>query len=249
MQAKYRQVNEFLRIVETTGNFSQAPVDHLNVIDCGAGNAYLTFGIYHYLCNILKIPTDVTGIDVDAGLVERNNQIAHELGWTNIKFEVSNIQSYSPSTPADIVLALHACDTATDEALAQAIKWNAKWVFSVPCCHHDIQRQLVAAQMPYPFEETLQHGILRERLGDIITDTFRSSILKLMGYDVDVIQFVSSSHTAKNIMIRAVKTSAQLSQSVIEQYTEQKRFWHLKPYLESLLQNELAPALGDQIST
>jgi SAM-dependent methyltransferase len=240
MQAKYRQVNEFLRIVETTGHFSQQPPESLEVIDCGAGNAYLTFGIYHYFGNILKIPTHVTGIDVDAGLVERNNQIAHELGWDNIKFEVSNIQSYSPPTNPDIVLALHACDTATDEALAQAIKWGAKWVFSVPCCHHDIQQQLMDAQVPYPFEETLQHGILRERLGDIITDTFRSSILKMMGYDVDVIQFVSSSHTAKNIMIRAVKGSDQADDSTVEQYAEQKRFWHVTPYLESLLQNELS---------
>jgi hypothetical protein len=241
MQSKYVQINEFLRRVEDLGAFSSTRPDHLEIVDCGAGNAYLTFGVYHYFNNILNISTRVTGVEVDPGLVERNNERARALGWDRLTFVVSNILGYQPERPPDVVLALHACDTATDEALAQYVRWGARWLLSVPCCHHHVQRQLTEAEQPAAFRATLQHGILRERLGDVLTDSFRAALLATVGYEVEVMEFVESEHTAKNIMIRAAKRKTAPSPAATQRYAEMRQFWNVRPYLEDLLQESLAP--------
>ncbi len=235
MQGKFKQVNEFLKNIEQTGELENLSKP-IHVVDCGCGNASLTFSTYYYLNDVLKLPTHLTGVDINAECMSKHDGTAKRLGWDKINFEVNNIINFKPATSPQIVLALHACDTATDDALAQAIKWQSNLIFSVPCCHNNLQTQLDRYTNPAIFEPVCQHGILRERLADILTDTFRALLLNIMGYKVNVIQFVSSEHTAKNIMIRAVRSSSSGDRAdAIEQYLNLKQFWQVKPYLEQLL--------------
>ncbi len=235
MQSKYRQINEFLKLVQQTGALEAFHETPVHVVDCGCGNAYLTFAFYHYLNNELHIPTHMTGIDVNGELLARLAEKTLGLGWSNVAFQATPIIDFKPATPPDIVLALHACDTATDEALAQGIRWQSKIIVSVPCCQHDLQAQLAHQPTHGAFKPVERHAILKERLGDILTDTFRALILRIMGYQTDVVQFVSSEHTAKNLMIRAVKSLNIGDAQFIQEYKDLKDFWKVTPYLEQLL--------------
>jgi SAM-dependent methyltransferase len=238
-QGKFRQINEFLRLVEETGIFGEGVGDPVHVADCGCGNAYLTFAIYHYVTNILKLPADVVGIDVKGDLLERHREKARALGWDRLTFELGSIADFQPAVVPDVVVALHACDTATDDALARGIRWGSRLIMSAPCCQHELQQQLSHVPVPTPFRAVSRHGILDERLGDILTDTFRAAILRIMGYRTDVIQFVSIEHTAKNLMIRAVKTSESSNAHAVEEYLALKEYWQVAPHLERLLGVEL----------
>lgn len=243
---KYRQIDEFLRLVVGTAELEdlQPPV---RIVDCGCGSADLTFAAFHYLNHIRGVPAEAVGVDIKADLVARHNALAGALGWQDtLHFEVSRIVDYQPVAPPDIVLALHACDTATDEALAQAVGWNAKLIFSAPCCHHDLQAQMSEHPMPPVFTPVLRHGILKERLGDVLTDSFRAQILRILGYRTDVVQFVSSEHTARNLMIRAVKTLPLGEPQQVAEYHALASYWEVKPYLAHLLAAQLA-AVGVEI--
>lgn len=235
MQGKFKQVNEFLKNIEQTGELHNL-TKPIHIVDCGCGNAQLTFSTYYYLNYVLNIPTYLTGVDINAQCMSKHEGTAKNMGWDKINFEVNNIIDFTPATTPQIVLALHACDTATDDALAQAIKWQSNLIFSVPCCHNNLQTQLDRHPYPSLFEPVCQHGILKERIADILTDTFRSLLLNIMGYKVSVVEFISSEHTAKNIMIRAAKSPGSLDRiSAIERYKHLKQFWHVQPYLERLL--------------
>ncbi len=242
-QGKFRQINEFLRLVEETGALDEQFGRPVQIVDCGCGNAYLTFALYHYVNNILKLPAHVVGIDVKADLLERHREKARTLGWDRLAFEVGRIDEYRPAVVPDAVVALHACDTATDDALAQGIRWGSRLILSAPCCQHELQEQLSRTPVPEPFKAISRHGILGERLGDILTDAFRAAILRIMGYRTDVIQFVSTEHTAKNLMIRSVKASESGSRRSAEEYRALKEYWHVTPHLERLLGEELAERL------
>ena len=240
MQGKFKQVNEFLKNLEQTGELAQL-TKPIQILDCGCGNAYLTFSTYYYLNHVLNLPTQLTGVDINTECLNKHDRTAKQLGWHDINFEVNNIIDFQPLTPPQIVLALHACDTATDDALAQAIKWQSSLIFSVPCCHNNLQTQLDRHTNPAVFEPVCQYGILKERLADILTDTFRSLLLNIMGYKVSVVEFISSEHTAKNIMIRAVKSKSLVDRdSSIERYKTLKQFWNVQPYLEKLLLDNLS---------
>jgi hypothetical protein len=139
---------------------------------------------------------------------------------------------------------LHACDTATDEALAQGIKWQSRLILSAPCCHHHLQQQLVQYPSPPQFTPVLRHGVFKERVGDILTDTFRALLLRTMGYRTDIVEFVSTEHTGKNLMIRAVKSSESGNRQAIQEYRDLKGFWQVTPYLEGLLEAELQSIAG-----
>lgn len=243
MQSKYRQINEFLRIVEQTGVGQRDDRRPLQVVDFGCGNAYLTFATYHYLNAVRGLPTNLTGIDVKADLMRKHSELSQKLGWTNLQFEATRIEDFQPAAPPDIVLALHACDTATDDALAQGVKWQSGFIFSAPCCHHDLQEQLHRGGLPALFKPVFRHGILGERLGDILTDTFRALILRIMGYKTDVVEFIATEDTPKNLMIRAVKSVGPGDPRFVQEYLELKEFWRVTPYLEQLLAGELAPRL------
>ena len=239
MQSKFKQINEFLRLLSETGaleTFDQFPVQ---VVDLGCGNAYLTFALYHYLTEKLGIKADMTGVDIKEHLMERHNKNAVQLGWDGLRFENAYINDYSPSTPPDMVVALHACDTATDDAIAQGIRWNSKIIVTAPCCHHNLQAQMSKNKKPAPFAPLLRYGMFHERIGDLLTDTFRSLILRIMGYRVDVVDFVAAEHTPKNLMIRAVKTSEQINAKAAQEYVELWQFWSIQPYLGQVLEQEM----------
>ena len=235
MQRKFRQINEFLRLVDETDAFNEESQGPVHVVDFGCGNAYLTFAIYFYLNEILGINAFVVGVDIKADLLEKHQEKARSLNWDHLNFKVGRIADYKPDFVPEIVIALHACDTATDDALAQGIRWGSKLIVAAPCCQHELQCQLSQSPTPDPFRSIAHYGILHERLGDILTDTLRAAILRNLGYHTEVIQFVSTEHTAKNLMIRAVKKDSPGNARSKEEYVQLKNYWHVIPYLESLL--------------
>jgi len=246
MQSKFRQINEYLKLIDQTGVLKEFGPGPVRVVDFGCGNAYLTFATYHYLTNMLGLETRMAGIDVQSNLLEKHTANAQSLGWSDLTFEASPIIEYKPETPPDVVLALHACDTATDDAIAQGIKWRSKLIVTAPCCHHDLQEQLHGQSCPIPFRSVARHGILGERLGDILTDTFRALMLRIMGYRTDVVQFVSTEHTAKNLMIRAVSGLRVGDPKFVREYRELKEYWNVTPYLERLLGDAFTSLLTDR---
>lgn len=241
MQDKFAQINEFLKLVSHSDDFQRLAQsgDSLYVVDCGCGSAYLTFAMYHYLNHVLNIPARLTGIDIKGALLGAHAAKVLALNWDGLDFQQSSIIGFTPESAPDVVLALHACDTATDEALAQAIRWQSRLIFSAPCCHQHLQAQLGRQPTPLPFAPVLRHGILRQRLGDILTDSLRALILRIMGYKAEVIEFVSAEHTGKNLMIRAAKTALPGQQRFVDEYLALKQFWGVTPYLETLLADDL----------
>ena len=242
-QAKYRQVEEFLRLLDASitdaldkGHLRRpTPEDPLRIADLGCGNAYLTFAAQRYLAEVRELPVRVTGVDVKEQSREHNAAVAAQLG-VDADFVVGSIGGVELAEAPEVVLALHACDTATDEALARAIGWDAQLVLAAPCCHHDIAAQLRKAPTPTPYAMLTRHGILRERLADTLTDALRASLMRQQGYRVDVVQFVESQHTPRNTMLRAVRTGAPVKGgSVRKEYDELVDAWGIHPRLAELI--------------
>lgn len=243
MQGKFHQVNEFLRLTEQVLPRDSAG-SALDIVDCGCGNAYLTFAAFHYLNHVRGIPTRVVGVDSNREIIESRCQLRDSLRWEGLEFAVSRIADFSPSKPPDIVLSLHACDTATDEAIAQGIAWGSRVILAAPCCQHEMHTQLKAAI----FRPVLRHGILKERMADLLTDAFRALILRIMGYRTDVVQFVSPEHTSKNLLIRARKALKPGERRFIREYEELKKFWEVEPMLEIMIAGMLRGFRGDSIA-
>ncbi|OLB53668.1 MAG: hypothetical protein AUI01_11400 [Ktedonobacter sp. 13_2_20CM_2_56_8] len=235
MQDKFSQINEFLKLLEHTGELERFEKRPLHILDCGSGSAYLSFAMYHYLNDVRGIPATMVGIDTNGKLVEKSNLHSQELGFENICFQQSPIIDYVPEVAPDIVLVLHACDTATDDALVQGIVANAGLILAAPCCHHELHRQIHTVA---PFKPVLQHGILKKRMADILTDAFRALMLRIMGYKTDVIEFISTEHTDRNLMIRAVKRTKPGDSHFLQEYEELKAFWGVTPYIEKLLREK-----------
>lgn len=236
MQDKFAQINEFLKLLDHTGALTTFDHSPIHILDCGAGSAHLTFATYHYLNNIRQLPVQLSGVDTNAELMARSNSYSHELGLGDACFYTSPIIQHVPEHAPDIVLALHACDTATDEALALGVKHGAGIIMTAPCCHKHLHQQLESRA---PFEPVMRHGILKQRMGDILTDSFRALLLRIMGYKTDVVEFISSEHTGRNLMIRAVKKTAVGEAAFIKEYNDLKAFWGVTPYLETLLGERL----------
>ncbi|ASY27441.1 methyltransferase [Candidatus Planktophila limnetica] len=233
MQDKYRQVEEFLRILEPA---LPEKKEKLSIVDLGCGHAYLTFATHQYLRKS-GIDAHVIGIDVRENSRDRNNAIAKKLGITDsIEFRAEEI-SETKIESADIAIALHACDTATDDAIAWGVQHGVQLLLIAPCCHHDLQVQI--QDIPEPWPMLTRHGIMRERLGDLLTDSFRTQILKLLGYRVDAIEFVGGEHTPRNLMIRATKTGAKPEPVDIARYKEMLAQWNVNPALAQRLAKEL----------
>jgi SAM-dependent methyltransferase len=237
---KYRQVEEFLRLLAPTLNNAieagqinkPSSSNPLTIVDLGCGHAYLTFATHQYLRSI-DMNVKVIGIDVRTASRDRNNEIAKKLGITSsIEFRAEEIAD-TTLVQADVAIALHACDTATDDAIAWAVKADAKLMMVAPCCHHDIQSQLTESPEPWPL--ITRYGIMRERLGDLLTDSLRMQILKLRGYRVEAIEFIGGEHTPRNLMIRAVKTGAPVEAIEVTRYEEMIAAWKVKPALARLL--------------
>lgn len=239
-QDKYRQVEEFLRLLAPTlesaiaaKHLSPPTVESpLTIVDLGCGNAYLTFAVHQYLRKI-GMPIHVTGIDIRPDSRLKNLEIAKRLGiQKSIEFRWEEIATTTLES-ADIVLSLHACDTATDDAIAWGVLHGAPLLFIAPCCHHDLQSQL--AQIPEPWQLLTRHGLLKERFVDLMTDAIRAQILKIMGYRTEVIEFIGGEHTPRNLMIRAVRTSAKAEQIDIDRYLEMLEKWDIAPALATRL--------------
>ena len=242
-QAKYRQVEDFLRLLDsaitdavTAGQLRQPTAeDPLRIVDLGCGNAYLTFAAHRYLTTIRELPVRLTGVDVKEQAREHNSRLAEDLN-IDADFVVSTIAGVElPETP-EVVLALHACDTATDEALARAARWRSALVLAAPCCHHDIAAQLRRSEAPAPYSLMTRDGILRERFADTITDALRAGLMRGQGYRVDVVEFVESRHTPRNTLIRAVRTGPpSAGRHLRSEYAELAAQWGLTPRLAELL--------------
>jgi len=237
-QDKYLQVEEFLRLLVPTLNAAisaghiQQPTKTkpLKIVDLGCGHAYLTFAAHQYLRSI-GIPVKITGIDIRTSSRDRNNAIAEKLGITStISFLAEEIAT-STAEDADVAIALHACDTATDDAIARAVNDGAKLLLIAPCCHHDIQTQMVIT--PEPWGALTKFGLMKERLGDLLTDSLRAQILRIAGYRVEVIEFIGGEHTPRNLMIRALKTGAAPDAIDTQRYRELCNQWGVTPVLES----------------
>lgn len=239
-QAKYRQVEDFLRILDTaltdaldSGRLRRPTAeDPLRIVDLGCGNGYLTFSAARFLAR-RGLPVRMIGVDVKEQSREHNSRVAAELGL-DAEFVVGTIEDAELPEPPDVVLALHACDTATDEALARAVGWDAPLVLAAPCCHHDLAAQLRGAAAPAPYSSLVRDGILRERFADTLTDALRALLLRQRGYRVEVVEFVASRHTPRNTLLRAVRTG-QPAGSAEQEYDDLVAAWHVHPRLATLL--------------
>ncbi|MEV4758700.1 SAM-dependent methyltransferase [Micromonospora sp. NPDC049559] len=231
--AKRRQVDAFLRaLAATLPDDLEGP---LRVADLGCGNAYLTFAAYRYLTG-RGIDVELVGVDVRDDQRRRNSALAAELGCADrVRFVAGTILDATVTPAPDLVLALHACDTATDEALARAVGWNARWVLAAPCCHHDIAAQLRARPAPGPYDLLTRQGILRERFADVLTDALRAALLRLHGYRAEVVEFVDSRHTPRNLLLRARRTDAAPTEEQRAEYRSLVDQWRVSPRLETLL--------------
>ncbi|MEV4638401.1 SAM-dependent methyltransferase [Actinoplanes sp. NPDC049548] len=231
--AKRRQVDAFLRALAAT--LPEELPSPLRVVDLGCGNAYLTFAAYRHLTD-RGANVQVVGVDVREDQRVRNSAVAEQLGCADaVRFVAGTIEEAEVEQAPDLVLALHACDTATDQALARAVRWNARWVLAAPCCHHDIAAQLKGRPAPPPYAEITRNAILRERFADVLTDSLRSSLLRLHGYKVDVVEFVDSQHTPRNLLLRARRTSAAATDAQRDEYETLTSQWGVTPALEKLL--------------
>ena len=236
---KYKQVDEFLRLISQTLDSDLLKQDEISVVDLGCGHAYLTFAVGEFLKDKYK-KVSILGVDERDESKEHNEKVALKLK-VEAKFIAAKIAD-TPNQRVDIAIALHACDTATDDAIYWALKNNAKVIMAAPCCMHDLQTQVT--QAPEPWGLLTKYGLVSERLIDLITDSLRAQILKLLGYRVDIVEFIGGEHTARNILIRAVKTNQSASDIDKDRYQQMLTQWQIKPYLAKLLGSELKASAG-----
>ncbi len=199
---KFKQINRFVEMVDDVVDY--LPKDRpVKIIDFGCGRSYLTFALYHYLVSLKGLAVDMVGLDLKEQVIKDCNQLAAKCGYGDLHFEHGDIVDYDQTKDVDMVVTLHACDTATDLALQKANSWRAKVIMSVPCCQHEWNGHLANEQMA----DIFQYGIIKERMAALMTDAMRGNWLKLHGYDVKVMEFIDVAHTPKNLLIRAIKTN------------------------------------------
>lgn len=232
MYNKYRQINRYLElIVDELGDWDHALP--LNIIDFGCGNSYLTFVLYHYLKNVLNIEINILGIDAKQDLVDKCTSLANKYGYNHLRFHCGDMTCYSSEKPVDMVVSLHACDTATDHVIHFTVRNNVKYLFAVPCCQHEIANQLKASTPSI----LTRYGILKERLAAIMTDAIRANILQYFGYGVQVLEFVDLENTSKNVMLRASKrdVSKATRMKCLKEAMTLMSEYHLNPTVAQLL--------------
>lgn len=228
-RGKYDQVNEFLRVLESTT--ANKPEKTLNIVDCGCGKAYLTFAAYFYMTLVHGFEVRICGIDRRADVIASARRTAVDLDVSNhVVFIQGELESSEPEFSADLMMSLHACDTATDEALARGMEWKCRYLLCAPCCQHELHKGLKASN---EMRAVLRHGILRERLADLLTDTLRAQILRILGFRVNIIEFVSSEATSRNIMLKAEFCVKPGQSGAISDYLELRDYWQVSPWLET----------------
>jgi hypothetical protein len=227
---KFRQVNRFLELVDDVVPALRRD-GVVRVVDFGSGRSYLTFAVHHLLTELRGREVDIVGIDLKADVVAECTALAGRLGSRGLRFEHGNIADFDAGGPVDLVIALHACDTATDDALAQAVAWEADAILAVPCCHKEAFRQL---QAPPELQPLLRHGLLKERVAALVTDGLRAQLLELEGYRTQLVELVPLEHTPKNVLIRAVR-GGPAGPAARRSYESLRDLLGLEPSLERLL--------------
>lgn len=229
---KFRQINRFLEFIRDI--LPALPKDRqISVLDFGCGKSYLTFAMYYYLKIMNGLDVDIIGLDLKEAVIEKCNRLKESYGYENLHFLTGDIGQYEGKSQVDMVVTLHACDTATDYALAKAVKWNAQVILSVPCCQHELNGQ-ISQELLQP---VLKYGLLKERISALLTDGIRASLLEEAGYDVQVLEFIDMEHTPKNILLRCVKNThirARNNEKLYEMLT----FLNGRPALQKLLQEQ-----------
>ncbi|SMG55942.1 class I SAM-dependent methyltransferase [Paenibacillus aquistagni] len=231
---KFKQINRFLEMVADV--LPYLPSDRpISIIDFGCGKSYLTFALYHYLHVLQKRDVMIYGLDLKADVIKHCEALARRLQYDGLQFAIGDIADYDRSTPVDMVVTLHACDTATDAALNKAVRWGAEVILSVPCCQHELFSQ-IDNEMLTPL---LKHGILKERFSALTTDALRANLLDCVGYQTQLLEFIDMEHTPKNILIRAVKSKQAQETASWQQYIALRDGLKLNPYLERALKDIL----------
>lgn len=233
---KFRQINRYLEFIEDVLN--KLPTDRtVRIVDFGCGKSYLTFAMYYYLYRVRQRDIRLTGLDLKSDVIEHCNEVARKLHYDKLDFQVGDISTFQGDGSVDMVVSLHACDKATDYALEKAVKWGARVILAVPCCQHELNRQIKCDVL----QPVLKYGLIRERMAALITDALRAEMLEENGYETQILEFIDMEHTPKNLMIRAVKRSGMRPKSgagteaarlCVERTME---FLHVNPTLKELL--------------
>ena len=232
MYDKYRQINRFIEIVDDAVS-SWDEGKELTIVDFGCGKSYLTFILYYYFVELRHLPVNMIGLDLKADVIEHCNQVAQKYGYDRLRFEMGDINGFRYEGAIDMVITLHACDTATDFALYNAIQWNTKMIFSVPCCQHELNAQIKTDELSV----LTKYGIIKERVAALLTDGIRGSLLEACGYKTQLLEFVDLTHSPKNILIRAVKSnvSAKKKQASLDEVKRSMETFSVEPTLYRLL--------------
>lgn len=226
---KFRQINRYLEFIEDV--LDELPTEHtIRIIDFGCGKSYLTFAMYYYLHELQNRDIEVTGLDLKSDVIEHCNELAEKLRYDKLRFEKGDISTYKGAGSVDMVVSLHACDTATDFALEKAVKWGAKVIMAVPCCQHEINRQIKCDAL----QPVLKYGLIKERMSALITDALRANLLEEQGYDTQILEFIDMEHTPKNLLIRAVKRKGMKPKGRRTDISEVTGLLQVQPTLERL---------------
>ncbi|MBQ8592134.1 MAG: SAM-dependent methyltransferase [Lachnospiraceae bacterium] len=225
---KFRQINRYLELVEDI--MLELPKDRaIQIIDFGCGKSYLTFALYYYMHILQKRDVNIIGLDLKEDVIRTCNALKDKYGYNKLRFIPGDISSFEDMDNVDMVVTLHACDTATDYAIAKAVAWDAKVIFAVPCCQHEVNKQ-IENEMLAP---VLKYGLLKERISALLTDGIRANLLEQMGYDTQVVEFIDMEHTPKNVLIRGVKKRE--ASTPVEALQRMEEALHIKSTLEQLL--------------
>lgn len=236
---KFRQINRFLEMVADV--IPRIKTDKtLNIVDFGCGKSYLTFALYHYLISILNLDVNIIGLDLKHDVINFCNEVAKDLNYDKLNFIHGDIKDFQGFDNVDMVVTLHACDTATDAALVKAVNWEAQAILSVPCCQHELL-DIIHNPIMTPMEK---HGIIKEKLSSLVTDSLRANILEILGYSTQLLEFIDMEHTPKNILIRAIKNDNP-NKDAVAHYLAFKKFWGIEePYIEKELGERLRKHLN-----